>query len=482
MTRSGYDDEIAYWARELALEGAHREYTAKRLTPEGRALEHPAWIDGLIAAVRAAEEGGRTPRALDLGCGPLGTLAHAHERGDLDVVGVDPLAEPYSELRERFGIAYPERLVASTGERLSDVVEDGSVDLIYSRNSLDHAEDVQRCFDEAARALRPGGVLALEVFAYEGFREDYDGLHRFDFWVHDGALGCTDRAGAQALDLATSELHLVTLAPAETPRPAGVGADTTTVRAVFARTADPRVLAELAAATWRSEERARVEQFLDPDGPYLDRVRRGWDAELLRSMYPTWADATLGAVRRADGRPPEVVEVEARSMPTTAWAQAAGHARVRAYDTQADAFVELFARLGLPPHPVGIERAAARGALAECEPGSLDVVHLRDALGRVDDCEALLASAARALAVGGVLLAEGPARRVRGDRWRRPVGRVLFVDGERFMLVEGDPSASGARALDLAGAGFDVRVLDEVDAADPLHEAGRVYRVALVRR
>lgn len=487
MTRSGYDDEIAYWARELALEGDHREYTAKRLTPNGRAEEHPVWIDGLIDAVRddAVRDdagSGVAPRALDLGCGPLGTLAHAHEAGRLDVTGVDPLADPYTELRERFEIDYPERLVASTGERLSDVVAPGSVDLIYSRNSLDHAEDVQRCFDEAARALRPGGVFALEVFAYEGFREAYDGLHRFDFWVHDGALGCTDRSGAHALDLAASELRLVALAPAETPKPAGVGADTTTVRAVFARTDDPRRQVELANATWRSEERARVEQFLDPDGPYLARVRRGWDADLLRVMYPSWAEGVLGEVRREDGARPRVLEVDARSMPTAAWAQVAGLADVRAVDSQADAFHAIFERRGLPPHPVGLERATASEALAACAAGELDVVHLRDALERTADPAALVQAALRALAPRGVLMMEGPSRRVHGESWRQPVGCALHVDGDALVIVDRARPTESAYRIDAAALGLEARIVTEVDAADPLREAGPVHRVALQRR
>lgn len=480
MTRSGYDDEIAYWARELALEGDHREHTAKRLTPEGRAEEHPVWIDGIIDVVRARRGGSDRPRALDLGCGPLGTLAHAHEDGRLDVTGVDPLAEPYTELRERFSIDFPERLVASTGERLSDVVEGESIDLIYSRNSMDHAEDVQRCFDEAALALRPGGVFALEVFAYEGFREAYDGLHRFDFQVHEGSLACTDREGVEALALAGSPLRMVTLAPAETPKPAGVGADTTTVRAVFVKSDDRELLAEVASATWRSEERARVEQFLDADGPYLERVRRGWDADLLRAMYPQWADTVLGEVRCESGSP-IALEVEARSMPTLAWAHLAGHAQVHAVDTQAESFRAIFERCGLPPHPVDLRAATAESALATCGEGALHVLHLRDALERTADARTLLRSAAHALRPGGVLLAEGASRRPGSEAWRQPVGATVHVaDGALVVAQRGAPHAS--LRVDPSEFGFEAATVVEVDATDPLREAGLVYRVALVRR
>ena len=481
MTRSGYDDEIAYWARELALEGDHREHTAKRLTPEGRAEEHPVWIDGLIDAVGgSAVDSAGPPRALDLGCGPLGTLAHAHEVGRLAVTGVDPLAAPYTELRERFEIDFPEPLVASTGEQLDEVVAPGSVDLIYSRNSMDHAEDVQRCFDQAARALRDGGVFALEVFAYEGFREAYDGLHRFDFQVHGGMLACTDREGVEALDLADSPLHMVTLAPAETPKPAGVGGDTTTVRAVFVKSDDPAWLAEVAAATWRSEERARVEQFLDPDGPYLERVRRGWDPELLRGMYPQWADEVLGEVPR-DAGVPIALEVEARSMPTLAWAQLAGHAQVHAVDTQADAFRAIFERRGLPPHPIDLRSSTARAALDACAPAGLHVVHLRDALERDGDPEGLVRAAARALRTGGVLLAEGAARRAGRDGWRQPVGATVCVD-DGALVVEARGVQRATWRLDPAALGFATALVTEVEASDPLREAGLVHRVALVRR
>lgn len=478
MTRDGYQDEIDYWARELALEGVHREHTEKRLNPAGRRDEHPIWIDGLIDVLTERKRGSGPPRALDLGCGPLGTLGHAHEVGRLDVTGVDPLADAYTELRTRFAIDYPEPLIATTGERLSEHIEPTSVDLVYSRNSLDHAEDVQRCFEEAARALRPGGVFALEVFAYEGFREGYDGLHRFDFHVHDGALGCTDEHGRQALNLADFDLELVTLEPRETRKPAGVGADTTTVRAVFARSRDPELLDAVRAATWLADERARVEQFLDPTGVYAHRIADGWDTELLRSMYPIWSDHVLGRVQRADPGLPRVLELDARSMPTLTWAQLSGHAQVEAADPQAAAFAEIFARHHLPPHPIRMREATAREVLADARPESFEVVHLRDALERDHDPEGLVELAARVLAPTGVLLLEGSVRSTSSEAWRHPFGNAVRLEDGHLVVRRHALGDERTQVLDPQGLGLESVVLTMLDASDPLREPGTVYRAA----
>ena len=74
-------------------------------------------------------------------------------------IGVEPLAIEY----QRAGLLLDSRAVylAVGAERIP--VRDDWVDVVVSRNSLDHVEDPRAAVQEIKRILRPGGVLILNV-------------------------------------------------------------------------------------------------------------------------------------------------------------------------------------------------------------------------------------------------------------------------------------------------------------------------------
>ena len=126
----------------------------------------PALVDGWLAHAERPVE-----RLLDVGGGP-GTAASAASVDERTVV--DPSTRMLARA-ERKGLA-TERGVA---EDLP--VEDESVDAVLFVYSLHHTEDAGRALAEAARVLRPGGVVVVRDVDAKGilgrvmFRgEDHD--------------------------------------------------------------------------------------------------------------------------------------------------------------------------------------------------------------------------------------------------------------------------------------------------------------------
>ena len=95
-------------------------------------------------------------RLLDIGCGPLGSLAWADNAAER--VGVDPLADRYARLNRHLdGMIF----VQAGSEDIP--YGDGHFDVVSIFNALDHVEDVDSSISEAVRVLAPGGDLLLIV-------------------------------------------------------------------------------------------------------------------------------------------------------------------------------------------------------------------------------------------------------------------------------------------------------------------------------
>lgn len=90
-------------------------------------------------------------RVLDVGCGQ-GELTTALSVAGYDVLGIDPNA-PAGELFRRL--------------KLEDVEGSESFDAIVASYSLHHIRDLDAGLDKIAELLRPGGVIAVDEFAWD---------------------------------------------------------------------------------------------------------------------------------------------------------------------------------------------------------------------------------------------------------------------------------------------------------------------------
>lgn len=132
--------------------------------------DHYWWFVGRQAIIRAIARRylapGEPRRILDLGCGTGGTLAVVSEFGR--AVGLDPFPDALAYCRRR-GLR---ELVAADATRLP--FAEAGFDLVTSFDVFEHIADDGAAFAEAARMLRPGGLLLLTVPAYRWLWSDHD--------------------------------------------------------------------------------------------------------------------------------------------------------------------------------------------------------------------------------------------------------------------------------------------------------------------
>ena len=166
-------DEIRAMYREVARDPAG-DFHFEMGRGLAERLGYPApWLDAVPAEALASFAGvghmidlaelAPGDRVVDLGSGS-GTDAFvaAHLVGpDGDVVGVDMTEHQLGKARTQRDLAGVEHLVFVKGYVEDPPVAAGSADAVISNGVLNLVPDKARAFASAARALRPGGRLAL---------------------------------------------------------------------------------------------------------------------------------------------------------------------------------------------------------------------------------------------------------------------------------------------------------------------------------
>lgn len=144
-------ENYAFWAEHIfpASEAARREKI------------HKPWLARVLAFCERA--GVRTGTLLEIGPG-FGTFAAvATESGAFErVVAVEPTPELAVACRER-GVEVIEKRVEDVGDDIVDV------DVVVSFEAIEHLFDPADLVRQAARLLRPGGLLVLSCPNGEGF-------------------------------------------------------------------------------------------------------------------------------------------------------------------------------------------------------------------------------------------------------------------------------------------------------------------------
>ncbi|MCW2134247.1 bifunctional 2-polyprenyl-6-hydroxyphenol methylase/3-demethylubiquinol 3-O-methyltransferase UbiG [Arthrobacter sp. VKM Ac-2550] len=159
----------SWWDEDNPLNLLHGSLTPGRMSYFSEVLQRELGDeDGSVATTgflaggsAVAQPIGAGLKALDVGCG-AGLLAEEFARLGFDVVGVDPSAVAIEAARvhaEKSGLRI--RYQVGTGELLP--VEDGTFDVVYCCDVLEHVADLPRVLAETTRVMKPGGLYLFDT-------------------------------------------------------------------------------------------------------------------------------------------------------------------------------------------------------------------------------------------------------------------------------------------------------------------------------
>ena len=145
--------DIDYYAQYFAFEHNDWWFVARRRI-----------VFDLISSF--LEDNGARHRLLDAGCGTGITLQHLAKYGQAYGVDNEPVALDFCRMRK-------ERLLTCAAlENLP--YPDGSYDVVTCLDVIEHIDDDKRAVSELCRVIRPGGLLALTVPAFQSLWSDHD--------------------------------------------------------------------------------------------------------------------------------------------------------------------------------------------------------------------------------------------------------------------------------------------------------------------
>ncbi|MEX0332214.1 MAG: methyltransferase domain-containing protein, partial [Puniceicoccaceae bacterium] len=127
-------------------------------------------------------------RVLDVGAGPVTAMGDYWEGKDITIVPVDPLAEAYADLLQRYAITLPTPTIYGLGEELIEQFGKETFHFAYACNCLDHSMDPVECYRQMLGVLKPGCSLVTFHEANEAERQNYEGLHQWNFSVRESRL------------------------------------------------------------------------------------------------------------------------------------------------------------------------------------------------------------------------------------------------------------------------------------------------------
>lgn len=118
---------------------------------------------------------------LDVGSGPFSTLGRNHPRFNVELILADPLGDAYNSLIAELELANHSKIINVSAEELTTKFAHNSFDIVHSANALDHAYDPLLCIQNMLKICKPGGWVYIISVEDEGERQNYTGLHQWNF-------------------------------------------------------------------------------------------------------------------------------------------------------------------------------------------------------------------------------------------------------------------------------------------------------------
>lgn len=173
--KNDLESEVSFWENWLRTQGADwKEEYKMRLDPDSKLQEiFLSYLDRKVAK----------NRILDVGAGPLTAVNKRCDLLELEICAVDALADEFDDLLKRYSIQPIVRTQKCDGEKLSETFAENIFEITYSRNALDHSYNPLKCIKEMIKVTRKDRYIILQVFEREGSHQEWNGLHKWDFFI-----------------------------------------------------------------------------------------------------------------------------------------------------------------------------------------------------------------------------------------------------------------------------------------------------------
>jgi len=127
-------------------------------------------------------------KILDVGAGPLTRINKKCDLAKIEITAVDPLADNYNEMLDKYKIQPLVRTQKCDGEKLSEKFPVNSFDITYSRNALDHSYDPVKCIEEMVKVTKSQHFIIIQIHENEACHLDYATIHQWNFSIRNEKL------------------------------------------------------------------------------------------------------------------------------------------------------------------------------------------------------------------------------------------------------------------------------------------------------
>jgi SAM-dependent methyltransferase len=178
--QSALKEEVEFWRQWFATKGLQWSSDYERRL--GKPFELPAYMHGYLPALPWPTP----PRILDVGSGPASTLGTLYHGNKVELVPVDPLGKQYDAFLTEYGVEPPVRTLECEAERLTELFAPETFDIAHALNSLDHSYNPVEAIRQMLAVVKTGGYVVLLHGPREAERQEYHGLHQWNFEMRDG--------------------------------------------------------------------------------------------------------------------------------------------------------------------------------------------------------------------------------------------------------------------------------------------------------
>ena len=147
-------------------------YWSEMVAPD---FSFPHFFDVLVKDLLQKLQQDGPVTAIDVGSGPFGVLTKHPSASKFEITHLDPLLNLYENLTDipHASISY----VKGAAEDIPFLFFDKSFNLVFSRNALDHSQDILRALKGCLSLVSRNGFFFLELLENEGSHAGYTGMH-----------------------------------------------------------------------------------------------------------------------------------------------------------------------------------------------------------------------------------------------------------------------------------------------------------------